>query len=264
VLLERAARRATGNDRKRIAAAVDVLRAPDADEERRHAAALDPELLTPSSAIPTAPPRRRWRSDCTSTSTRCGRASARGTSCFPRSWGGLEGVRKRIPELAELGFDVLYCRRSTRSADEPQGPNNALTPARSRAIPARAVGDRRLHRRAHRGACRARTIEDFDALVATAGEHGIAVALDFAIQCSADHPWLTEHPEWFHRRPDGTLKYAENPRRSTRTSTTSTGTARTGEGCGGAARRRPLLASHGVTTFRVATRTRSRSPSGSG
>ena len=37
------------------------------------------------------------------------------------------------------------------------------------------------------------------------------VALDFAIQCSADHPWLTEHPEWFHRRPDGTLKYAENP-----------------------------------------------------
>ena len=47
--------------------------------------------------------------------------------------------------------------------------------------------------------------------MATAREHDIDVALDFAIQTSADHPWLTEHPEWFNRRPDGTLKYAENP-----------------------------------------------------
>jgi starch synthase (maltosyl-transferring) len=48
-------------------------------------------------------------------------------------------------------------------------------------------------------------------MVATAREHGIDIALDFAIQCSADHPWLSEHPEWFNHRPDGTLKYAENP-----------------------------------------------------
>jgi starch synthase (maltosyl-transferring) len=47
--------------------------------------------------------------------------------------------------------------------------------------------------------------------VAAARRHGVEIALDFAIQCSPDHPWLTEHPEWFHRRPDGTLKYAENP-----------------------------------------------------
>ena len=49
------------------------------------------------------------------------------------------------------------------------------------------------------------------ALCAAAAEHGIDVALDLAINASADHPWLNEHPEWFHRRPDGTLKYAENP-----------------------------------------------------
>ncbi len=55
------------------------------------------------------------------------------------------------------------------------------------------------------------TVEDLKRLTATAREHGIAIALDFAIQCSADHPWLRQHPEWFHRRPDGTLKYAENP-----------------------------------------------------
>ncbi len=54
-------------------------------------------------------------------------------------------------------------------------------------------------------------MEDFDALVGAAQAHGMEIALDIAIQCSADHPWLTEHPEWFNRRPDGTLKYAENP-----------------------------------------------------
>jgi starch synthase (maltosyl-transferring) len=55
------------------------------------------------------------------------------------------------------------------------------------------------------------TWADFDAMVAAARGAGIEVALDFAIQCSPDHPWLKEHPEWFNRRPDGTLKYAENP-----------------------------------------------------
>ena len=55
------------------------------------------------------------------------------------------------------------------------------------------------------------TLADFDRLVATAKALGIEVALDFAIQCSPDHPWLTEHPEWFQHRPDGTIKYAENP-----------------------------------------------------
>ena len=64
------------------------------------------------------------------------------------------------------------------------------------------------------------TIADFEALVTDARSQGIEVALDFAIQCSADHPWLTEHPEWFHHRPDGTLKYAENPPWTSRTAAT--------------------------------------------
>ena len=55
------------------------------------------------------------------------------------------------------------------------------------------------------------TLDDVRALCAAAAEHGIDIALDLAINASADHPWLKEHPEWFHRRPDGTLKYAENP-----------------------------------------------------
>jgi starch synthase (maltosyl-transferring) len=55
------------------------------------------------------------------------------------------------------------------------------------------------------------TLEEFEEMVAAGGEVGCEICLDFAIQCSPDHPWLKEHPEWFNRRPDGTLKYAENP-----------------------------------------------------
>ena len=55
------------------------------------------------------------------------------------------------------------------------------------------------------------TLDDFRALVAAAKEHGLEIALDFAIQCSPDHPWLREHHDWFRWRPDGSLRYAENP-----------------------------------------------------
>jgi starch synthase (maltosyl-transferring) len=129
---------------------------------------------------------------------------------FPRSWGGFAGVEKQLPELAELGFDVLYLPpvhpigRSHR-----KGRNNSPTARRSDpgspwAIGAEAGGHDALHPDLG-------SAEEFASLVAAAREAGIAIALDFAIQCSPDHPWLTEHPDWFHRRPDGTLKYAENP-----------------------------------------------------
>ena len=55
------------------------------------------------------------------------------------------------------------------------------------------------------------TFEDFARLVSSARDHGLEIAIDFAIQCSQDHPWIKEHPEWFDWRPDGTIKYAENP-----------------------------------------------------
>src|SRR5262249_32717449 len=55
------------------------------------------------------------------------------------------------------------------------------------------------------------TLDDFQRLVRTCAEHGLEVALDFAVQCSPDHPWLAQHPEWFRRRPDGSIQYAEKP-----------------------------------------------------
>jgi len=129
---------------------------------------------------------------------------------FPRSFGGFRGVQEQLPRLAELGFDVLYLppihpightNRKGRNNTLVAGPGDPGSPW--------AIGDEHGgHDAIHADLG---TFEDFDALVAAAKEHGIEIALDFAIQCSADHPWLTEHPEWFNRRPDGTLKYAENP-----------------------------------------------------
>jgi starch synthase (maltosyl-transferring) len=129
---------------------------------------------------------------------------------FPRSFGGFAGVAKVLPRIAELGFDVVYfppihpIGRTNR-----KGRNNALTAAPGDPGSPWAIGSEEGgHTAVHPDLG---TLEDFDRLVARGLEVGVEIALDFAIQCSPDHPWLKEHPEWFHRRPDGTLKYAENP-----------------------------------------------------
>ena len=86
------------------------------------------------------------------------------------------------------------------------------------------------------------TLDDFDRLVERARELGLEMALDFAIQCSPDHPWLVEHPEWFRHRPDGTIKYAENPPKKYQDIYTVNFEMRRLAGpLGRAPRRRPLL-----------------------
>ena len=130
---------------------------------------------------------------------------------FPRSWGGLAGVEKILPQLAELGFDVLYLPPdpSDRRRPSARAATTRCRPARTiPAAPGRSARPQAVTRRSNRASARS---TDFERLVERARALGIDVALDFAIQCSPDHPWLAEHPEWFNRRPDGTLKYAENP-----------------------------------------------------
>ncbi len=206
VLLEQAAERAEGEDRARIERALERLRADGANPE----VALDPELFA---AIERYPDRSRSTTMDRELHVDVDPVRARFGAwyeLFPRSWGGLKGVERRVPELAALGFDVLYLPPiHPIGLTNRKGRNNALTaepgdPGSPWAIGDASGGHDALHPELG-------TMDDFDALVATAGEHGIDVALDFAIQCSADHPWLTEHPDWFNRRPDGTLKYAENP-----------------------------------------------------
>ena len=129
---------------------------------------------------------------------------------FPRSWGGLAGVTRVVPELAELGFDVVYLppihpigetNRKGRNNAERGAPGDVGSPW---AIGGRAGG----HDAIDPGLG---TEAELEALVQALRAHGMELALDLALQASPDHPWLGEHPEWFPHRPDGSLKYAENP-----------------------------------------------------
>ncbi|MGI8411383.1 MAG: alpha-1,4-glucan--maltose-1-phosphate maltosyltransferase [Solirubrobacteraceae bacterium] len=129
---------------------------------------------------------------------------------FPRSWGGLTGVQAQLPRLGELGFDVVYLPPiHPIGLTHRKGPDNAPTATGDDPGSPWAIGDETGgHDAVHP---ELGTKDDLRSLTRTARELGMDIALDFAINCSADHPWLREHPEWFHRRPDGTLKYAENP-----------------------------------------------------
>ena len=136
---------------------------------------------------------------------------------FPRSitddaarHGTFRDVIGRLPAVRDMGFDTLYfppihpIGRTHR-----KGPNNTLTagpddPGSPYAIGSADGGHDAIHPELG-------TAEDFAALVEAAAAHGLEIALDFAIQASPDHPWLTEHPGWFAWRPDGSMKYAENP-----------------------------------------------------
>jgi starch synthase (maltosyl-transferring) len=129
---------------------------------------------------------------------------------FPRSWGGLAGVTKVVPELAELGLDVVYLppihpigrtNRKGRNNAERAAPGDVGSPW---AIGASEGGHDAIDPALGDEA-------DLAALVAALREHGMELALDLALQMSPDHPWLAEHPGWFQHRPDGSLKYAENP-----------------------------------------------------
>jgi starch synthase (maltosyl-transferring) len=210
-LLDAALGRVTeGADREVVERARGLLADAGAEPRERESAALDAQL---AAALGRAPDRTGAATLTAPLELVVDRERARFGSwyeLFPRSFGGLRGVQAVLPELADLGFDVLYLPpihpigRKNR-----KGRNNALVagpddPGSPWAIGAVEGGHEAVHPELG-------THEDVRALTAAAAELGIDVALDFAIQCSADHPWLTEHPDWFHRRPDGTLKYAENP-----------------------------------------------------
>ncbi|MBW3594593.1 MAG: alpha-1,4-glucan--maltose-1-phosphate maltosyltransferase, partial [Actinobacteria bacterium] len=135
---------------------------------------------------------------------------------FPRSTGkpGEHGTFKTaasaLTRVADMGFDVVYLPPIHPIGTQfRKGKNNALecTPEDC-GVPWAIGSPEGGHKAVHPDLG---TIDDFDEFVAEAKRLGIDVALDFAIQCSPDHPWVTEHPEWFKHRPDGSIQYAENP-----------------------------------------------------
>jgi starch synthase (maltosyl-transferring) len=143
-----------------------------------------------------------------------GQARRSAAPCAPRPSGC-----RRSPRWASTSST---CRRSTRSVPPSARARNN---ARRRPVrPGLALGDRLAGRRARRGHPELGTIKDFDAFVGGPTELGLEVALDFALQCSPDHPWVEKHPEWFKHRPTAASPTPRTRRRSTRTSTRSTST----------------------------------------
>ncbi|MFF1393414.1 alpha-1,4-glucan--maltose-1-phosphate maltosyltransferase [Streptomyces sp. NPDC058287] len=141
---------------------------------------------------------------------------------FPRSEGAIvrEGeppvsgtfhtAAKRLPAIAAMGFDVLYLPPvHPIGTTYRKGPDNSLSPGPHDVGVPWAIGSPEGgHDAIHPDLG---TLDDFDAFVRRAADLGLEIALDFALQCSPDHPWVEKHPEWFHHRPDGTIAYAENP-----------------------------------------------------
>jgi starch synthase (maltosyl-transferring) len=136
---------------------------------------------------------------------------------FPRSQSPYEGthgtlldVIGRLPAIRDMGFDTLYFPPiHPIGTTNRKGRNNALSagpddPGSPYAIGSSDGGHDAVHPLLG-------TLDDFRELLRAAREHGLEIALDFAIQCSPDHPWLKEHPDWFDWRADGSLRYAENP-----------------------------------------------------
>lgn len=136
---------------------------------------------------------------------------------FPRSMsddparhGTFRDVVRHLPRVERMGFDVLYFPPfHPIGTQNRKGPNNTLTPGPDDVGSPYAIGSKdgghdALHPELG-------SLEDFQHLLQEASKHGIEVAMDFAIQCSPDHPWLEQHKRWFTWRPDGTIRYAENP-----------------------------------------------------
>ena len=134
----------------------------------------------------------------------------RSTSNEPGAHGTFRDCIARLPYIAGMGFDILYLPPIHPVGDAfRKGKNNALVaglaePGSPWAIGSHDGGHKAIH--AQLG-----TLEDFRELLSCARDIGIDVALDIAFQCSPDHPYVKEHPNWFRARPDGTIQYAENP-----------------------------------------------------
>jgi len=134
----------------------------------------------------------------------------RSTSSVPGKHGTFRDVEAKVPEIAAMGFDVLYMPpvhpigRAFR-----KGRNNSVTAAPGDVGSPWAIG---AAEGGHTDLLpELGTFDDFASLVFTARSHRMELALDIAFQCSPDHPWVKSHPDWFVHRPDGTIQYAENP-----------------------------------------------------
>jgi len=215
-LVAAAAGRATGDNAAWLHAQAGLL-AGSAPTAQRVQAALDPELTERMRPVAERRLATRYDKELTVVVDRVKARFSTWYELFPRSWaprptqhGTFNDLEAQLPRVAGMGFDVLYLppihpigrafRKGKNNSPSAQ-PDDVGSPW---GIGAAQGGHTAVH--SDLG-----TLDDFRRLVRRAGEHGLEVALDVAYQCAPDHPWVKEHPQWFLRRPDGSIQYAENP-----------------------------------------------------
>jgi starch synthase (maltosyl-transferring) len=215
-LCAEAAARGRGADAKLLSEAARVLGDRKRPVAERVARALEPALRVVLSRNADRARASRYARELEVVVDRPRARTSAWYELFPRSCGapGVHGsfrdAEDRLPYVAEMGFDVLYLPpihpigRSFR-----KGKNNSLTPEPDEvgspwAVGAAEGGHTAIHPELG-------TLADFRRFLDAAGDRGLEVALDIAFQASPDHPWAVEHPAWFKHRPDGTIRYAENP-----------------------------------------------------
>jgi starch synthase (maltosyl-transferring) len=216
-LVRAAAEKTTGAERERLAGFLPPEGAMVADSAEIEHRLLAPELVEPMTLHGERLNLTRHPHKLAVTVDRLAARCSAWYEMFPRSQspdparsGTFDDVIARLPYVRDLGFDVLYfppihpIGRTNR-----KGRNNSLAPTPDDPGSPYAIGGPEGgHTAIHP---ELGTIEDFRRLVRAAHAEGIEIALDFAIQCSLDHPWIREHPDWFDWRPDGSIKFAENP-----------------------------------------------------
>ena len=216
ILAEEAAKRASANDAKVLSEWARRLGDRNSDAAARTEAALDPAMAEvmaryPDRRFSTVHPELRVVVDPV-----LARFGA-WYEMFPRSCPGKEGTHgtfkdceKQLERIARMGFDILYLPpihpigrafRKGKNNNPAAQPDDVGSPW---GIGAEEGGHKSIHPQLG-------TFEDFDRLRRKAAEYNIKIALDIAYQCTPDHPYVKEHPEWFRKRPDGTIQYAENP-----------------------------------------------------
>ncbi len=215
-LLRRTLPRAAGADRRRLEARLADFEAA-ASPAARARILLDEETAELMDTYPDRSAATAYDRELEVIADRARARFAAWYEMFPRSQGRIPGrhgtfkdCMDRLPDIAAMGFDVIYLppihpigRRFRK------GKNNALTAGPDDPGSPWAIGNEQGGHKAVEPALG--SLEDFRAFVQAARDLQMEVALDYALQCSPDHPYVREHPEWFYARPDGSIKYAENP-----------------------------------------------------
>ncbi len=216
-LITEAHQRASGSDVKTMTGWIETLTSSNGTQNKKTSLALSCEISALMEKYPDRKSAVTYAQELALMVEREKAGFSTWYEMFPRSTSTEEGkhgtfkdCETRLPYIAEMGFDVLYLPPiHPIGHTDRKGKNNTVTaepgdPGTPWAIGSEEGGHKSIHPELG-------NMKDFHHLIAKAGEHGIEIALDIAFQCSPDHPWVKEHPEWFLWRPDGTVQYAENP-----------------------------------------------------